>query len=339
MTRPQTLLALSLLLTTPLLAQSTTHTPTTIPALFLSDIHLDPFADPAKVARLNAAPIAQWPAILTAPASPTQPQDSAALSNACPTRGIDTPNVLWQSSLHAIRTHAASVRFVTVSGDLLAHSFDCKYKTLLPAATHADYVAFTEKTAAYIVTGLRATLPGIPVYIALGNNDSGCGDYHLDPAHDDLLARLAPIVADAAGLPDADRASAPARLHHRWLLQRPSRRHSPHPPHRPRRPLPLRQLHRLRRHARSRTRHRATRLARRTARRRPPAQRARLGPRPHPPRRRSLRNRAQTHQPLRRSPDADVSRLRTPRRSPHKLSPTPSTSPSSATPTPTRCAC
>ena len=207
MTRPQTLLALSLLLTTPLLAQSATHTPTTIPALFLSDIHLDPFADPAKVARLNASPIAQWPAILTAPASPTQPQDSAALSNACPTRGIDTPNVLWQSSLHAIRTHAASVRFVTVSGDLLAHSFDCKYKTLLPAATHADYVAFTEKTAAYIVTGLRATLPGIPVYIALGNNDSACGDYHLDPAHDDLLARLAPTVADAAGLPDADRAS------------------------------------------------------------------------------------------------------------------------------------
>jgi sphingomyelin phosphodiesterase acid-like 3 len=207
MTRPHILLALTLLLTTPLLAQSTTHTPTTIPALFLSDIHLDPFADPAKVARLNVSPIAQWPAILTAPVSPTQPQDSAALSKACPTRGVDTPNVLWQSSLHAIHAHAAGVRFVTVSGDLLAHSFDCKYKTLLPAAAHADYLAFTEKTAAYIVTGLRATLPGVPVYIALGNNDSACGDYRLDPAHDDLLARLAPIVADAAGLPDADRAS------------------------------------------------------------------------------------------------------------------------------------
>jgi sphingomyelin phosphodiesterase acid-like 3 len=105
------------------------------------------------------------------------------------------------------RQHAAGVRFVTVSGDLLAHSFDCKYKTLLPTSTHADYLAFTEKTAAYIVTGLRATLPGVPVYIALGNNDSACGDYHLDPAHDDLLAHLAPVVADAARLSAADRDS------------------------------------------------------------------------------------------------------------------------------------
>jgi sphingomyelin phosphodiesterase acid-like 3 len=205
MPRPHILL--TLLLTTQLLAQSTTPTPTTIPALFLSDIHLDPFADPAKVVRLNAAPIAQWPAIFAAPPSPTQQQDSAALSQACPTRGVDTPHALWQSSLHAIQAHATGLRFVTVSGDLLAHSFDCKYKTLLPAATHADYLAFTEKTAAYVVSGLRAALPGVLIYIALGNNDSACADYHLEPAHDDFLAGIAPVVAQAAGIPDADRTS------------------------------------------------------------------------------------------------------------------------------------
>ena len=104
--------------------------PSTIPALFLSDIHLDPFSDPAKVAQLDAAPASEWPAILAAPASPTQPADFAALQQACPVRGIDTPDALWRSSLAAIRANAAHARFVTISGDLLAHSFDCKYRAL-----------------------------------------------------------------------------------------------------------------------------------------------------------------------------------------------------------------
>jgi len=181
--------------------------PATIPALFLSDIHLDPYADPAKVAKLNAAPVADWGAILAAPASATQTQDSAALQQACPVRGVDTPNPLWLSSLHAIHTNATRVKFVTISGDLLAHSFDCKFRTLLPTATHADYLAFTEKTIRYIVRDLRAALPRIPLYVAMGNNDSGCTDYQLDPSHDPFLALTAKIVAEAlpASLPQADR--------------------------------------------------------------------------------------------------------------------------------------
>jgi sphingomyelin phosphodiesterase acid-like 3 len=179
--------------------------PARIPALFLSDIHLDPFADPAKAARLNAAPAAEWPAILSAPDSPTQAKESAALQEACPTRGVDTPYVLWQSSLMAIRADAARARFITLSGDLLAHSFDCKFQTLLPTATPAQFLAFTEKTVRTIVTTLRAALPGVPLYIAMGNNDSGCGDYHLDAAHDAFLGYTAKIVAEA--LPATDHAA------------------------------------------------------------------------------------------------------------------------------------
>ena len=177
----------------------------TVPALFLSDIHLDPFADPAKVAKLNASPAADWPAILSAPASPTQAKDFAALQAACPTKGIDTPWVLWQSSLTAIHGDASQARFATVSGDLLAHSFDCKFEKLVPAAKPDDYLAFTEKTVRTIVTTLRAALPGVPVYVAMGNNDSGCSDYALDAAHDAFLGLVAKVVAEA--LPAADRAA------------------------------------------------------------------------------------------------------------------------------------
>jgi sphingomyelin phosphodiesterase acid-like 3 len=189
--------------------QAATAAHPTVPALFLSDIHLDPFADPAKVAKLNASPAADWPAILSAPASPAQAKDFATLQAACPTKGIDTPWVLWQSSLTAIHSDASRARFVTVSGDLLAHSFDCKYEKLVPTAKPGDYVAFTEKTVRTIVTTLRATLPGVPVYIAMGNNDSGCGDYALDAAHDAFLGLVAKIVAEAlpADLSSADRAT------------------------------------------------------------------------------------------------------------------------------------
>ena len=175
-------------------------------ALFLSDIHLDPFADPGKVARLNAAPASEWPAILSAPATPTQAKEFAALQEACPTRGNDTTWVLWRSSLAAIHSDAARARFVTVSGDLLAHSFDCKYKALLPAATSADLLAFSEKTVRTVVSTLRAALPGVPLYVAMGNNDSGCGDYQLDATHDAFLGLVAKIVSEA--LPEADRAAA-----------------------------------------------------------------------------------------------------------------------------------
>ena len=177
----------------------------TVPALFLSDIHLDPFADPAKVAKLNASPAADWPAILSASASPTQAKDFAALQAACPTKGIDTSWVLWQSSLTAIHGDASQARFVTISGDLLAHSFDCKFEKLVPTAKPGDYLAFTEKTIRAIVSTLRAELPGVPVYVAMGNNDSGCGDYALDATHDAFLGLVAKVVAEA--LPAVDRAA------------------------------------------------------------------------------------------------------------------------------------
>ena len=144
------------------IAQPATQ-PAAIPALFLSDIHFDPYADPAETAKLNAAPASGWRALLATPDSATRAADTAALSKACPTRGLDTNAALFRSSLASLHANAARTSFVTLSGDLLAHSFDCKYKTLLPNATHADYVAFVEKTIRYEISSLRKALPGEPL--------------------------------------------------------------------------------------------------------------------------------------------------------------------------------
>ncbi len=181
----------------------------TIPALFLSDIHFDPFHDPAKAPQLADAPVAEWNAILSAPASPDQPQAFARLQQTCASRGDDTPYALLQSSLQAIRANAADVRFTTLSGDLLAHAFHCRYTATIPNSTPDAYNHFLAKTIRYLVTQLQSALPGKPLYLALGNNDTNCGDYQLDPGgsflaltRDSIAAALPPSPSRRRALTD-----------------------------------------------------------------------------------------------------------------------------------------
>lgn len=171
----------------------------------ISDIHFDPFHDPAKVQELIAAPVSQWRSILAGPPSANQEQAFTALQASCHARGVDTPFVLLRSSLQAMRSRQADAKFMTVSGDLIAHAFTCRYSTLVPGAKPADYQAFAIKTLSFVVDELRAAFPEMPIYVALGNNDSGCGDYKLD-AGSDFLAESGKVLA--SGLPASQRAQA-----------------------------------------------------------------------------------------------------------------------------------
>jgi len=174
-------------------------------SLFVSDIHFDPFHDPGKAKELVGAPVANWKSILSAPSLADQPQAFAALQQSCHAKGVDTPYVLLRSSLQAMHARQPDAKFMMVSGDLVVHAFPCRYATLLPNAAPADYQAFVVKTISFVMQELRAEFPGVPVYVSLGNNDSGCGDYKLD-ADSDFLAQTAKIVAE--GLPAAERANA-----------------------------------------------------------------------------------------------------------------------------------
>lgn len=186
-------------------ANSASADKATIPVLFISDIHFDPFHDPARVRQLVGAPASRWGTILSRPASPNQQQAFTALQQTCHARGVDTPDPLLRSSLRAMRARQPDAKFMLVSGDLIAHGFSCRYATLFPHATPADYKDFVEKTISYVVDQLRMSFARIPIYVALGNNDSACGDYRLD-AGNEFLADTAKIVAQ--GLPASDRAAA-----------------------------------------------------------------------------------------------------------------------------------
>jgi sphingomyelin phosphodiesterase acid-like 3 len=75
----------------------------------------------------------------------------------------------------------------------VAHSFECKLDKTLPTADASARADFAAKTIAFVARQVRAALPGVPVYFALGNNDSDCGDYRLDP-HSRFLDAIAPAL-------------------------------------------------------------------------------------------------------------------------------------------------
>jgi sphingomyelin phosphodiesterase acid-like 3 len=173
--------------------------------LMVSDIHFDPFGDPDKVNELVSAPVEKWSGILGGPDSPDRAERFAALQKTCHATGVDADYALLASSLQAMRADASGTRFVLVSGDLLAHDFDCKYGATVTNAPGGGYEAFAAKTLSFVMHELRGSFPGVPVYAALGNNDSGCGDYRLN-AGGAFLRTIAPGLS--ADVPAAERGQA-----------------------------------------------------------------------------------------------------------------------------------
>lgn len=102
-----------------------------------------------------------------------------------------------------MKAREPDAKFILLSGDLVVHGFKCRYSTNFSQDTPQDYQTFVLKTMTFVVDELRTAFPDIPIYTALGNNDSGCGDYQLD-ADGDFLARAASIVT--SGLPATGRA-------------------------------------------------------------------------------------------------------------------------------------
>jgi 3',5'-cyclic AMP phosphodiesterase CpdA len=138
--------------------------------LSISDIHFDPFADPAIVAKLEAADVAQWDAILAS-------SSMTALSS----YGTDINDPLLRSAIGEMQKQIPSPAFVVISGDFLAHHFDRSYQKYATDKSQAAYTAFVAKTIAYVAGVLRKAYPGVRIYPTLGNNDSDCGDYAVAP--------------------------------------------------------------------------------------------------------------------------------------------------------------
>ena len=179
----------------------------TVPAVLLSDIHFDPFHNPHDLAQLRASPVEQWPAILSAATSLPADVDRVAVDAECHARTSDTGWPLLQTTLQAAREAEPHPIFVTLSGDLLAHEFRCRFHHFAPSATAQDFSGFSAKTVAFVALELRLAFPHVPVYVALGNNDSGCFDYAETPGSPFLQSAAGTLTAgigNGGGMPRAE---------------------------------------------------------------------------------------------------------------------------------------
>jgi sphingomyelin phosphodiesterase acid-like 3 len=156
-------------------------------ALLISDIHLDPLADPAIVKQLIASPVGQWDAIF----------ESSQQKSFSP-YGADTNYRLFSSTL-ADAAAQAPFDYAIFTGDALRHNFSQAFVTA--GGTLDQFPAFAAKTEAFVVQELQDRLK-VPVLAALGNNDSSCGDYQIPP-NSPFLDALADQLTVLATSPEA----------------------------------------------------------------------------------------------------------------------------------------
>ncbi len=136
----------------------------------LSDIHFNPFYDPSLMKSLIASDYTKWQTIF----SQSSVQDYG-------THSADTNYILLKSALQNVHRLAPRPDFIIISGDFLAHDFQETYTKLTGGADPKALDSFIDKTIAFVTSMIVTRFPVTDVYPALGNNDSYCGDYQLEP--------------------------------------------------------------------------------------------------------------------------------------------------------------
>jgi sphingomyelin phosphodiesterase acid-like 3 len=159
--------------------------------VWLSDLHFDPTADPKLIDALAEASVDEWSRILAS----SRPGRFSGF-------GEDTNWALLSSSLDAIRRTAPNVKFTVVTGDILVHDFSEKFQSMAKNQDNASFRRFATKTMQFIAGQLGTIAPGKPVLFTLGNNDSDCGDYELQPQSAFLKNESASITQLLGALTD-----------------------------------------------------------------------------------------------------------------------------------------
>jgi len=133
--------------------------------LMLSDIHFDPFQDDAVIGKLGAK---------------LREGCHTSGSTSFSRYGSDTNYPLLKSALEnaaaAASDHHFHYDYIIITGDYLAHQFDRRYQQCIGGSDEA-YRRFASGTIVLVSDMIARAFPGVPVFAALGNNDSDRGDY------------------------------------------------------------------------------------------------------------------------------------------------------------------
>lgn len=136
--------------------------------LSVSDLHFNPFYDPSLMDSLVTTDYRYWEAIF---------RSSKQIPNGY---NSDADYPLLRSAFAAMRQQNPNPGFIIISGDFLCHEFQSKYGTY--AGSYPDSLqSFTAKTIQFVAWLLNKYFPRAIVLPVLGNNDSDCGDYKVQP--------------------------------------------------------------------------------------------------------------------------------------------------------------
>ncbi len=155
--------------------------------LSITDLHFDPFADPSLVNRLASADYLEWERIL-----------EASKVTGIGSYGKDAPYPLVKSAMDALRRVTPAPDFILFSGDFLAHDFRDTFNKYAHDKSDVAYKSFIEKTIKFLARMFDTRFPSVPVLPTLGNNDSDCGDYGVEPGGGFLkmfAGAWAPLIA------------------------------------------------------------------------------------------------------------------------------------------------
>ncbi|HEX5080276.1 MAG TPA: hypothetical protein VFV80_14080 [Geminicoccaceae bacterium] len=156
--------------------------------LIITDIHFDPFADPALVPRLIDADVEAWQGIL----------ESGGQGFA--QYGSDANYPLMRSALQTASGMVPRPDFVLYAGDYLVHQFEAKFEA---NGGHPEaFGDFVVKTMTFASEQLQAAFPDTPVYGTLGNDDAICGNYMIAPGRR-FLAVVGDLWARQSAHPEA----------------------------------------------------------------------------------------------------------------------------------------
>src|SRR5262245_18282093 len=138
--------------------------------LSVRDFHFDPFNDPKLFPELVASPPSEWTRIFTGSGVSGYGQYLK-----------DSNYNLFVSALKHAALAAPKAEFILLAGDWLAHGFSDSYYQYAGNRDPQGLHEFIDKTISFLTQLIREQFPDIPVYPALGNEDSYCGDYQLQP--------------------------------------------------------------------------------------------------------------------------------------------------------------
>ncbi|MDQ3021556.1 MAG: metallophosphoesterase [Bacteroidota bacterium] len=138
--------------------------------LNFSDIHFDPYYDTTLVKELIIADYKEWENIFLK-------SDIKYFSR----YGSDSNFPLLLSTLEEMKRVIPRPDFIIITGDFLAHNFNENYEEYSGSDNKDSLNYFIEKTMKFITRMLTKYFPVTTIFPSVGNDDSYCGNYMIEP--------------------------------------------------------------------------------------------------------------------------------------------------------------